>query len=254
MGKNAILKNFDLYLEFIRLYQKKAFKTINRNDSLIKQLEDFTEFHKQYFFVANLFEGKIIFASNRSRQMVGIDPDELNPYHNLECVHPDEVERNTKGWAQLLILGNELFVNKKGTALFSTNMRMRNPDGNYYDTLFQCYLFYAEIPHPAVYDLQIMTNIELIQPKKHIYHYYSGNDTSNFRLPDVELLSIGNIFSTRENEILKLIEKGLTSDEIAEKLFISVYTVNTHRRNILVKTGSENISELIYDLKRKGFL
>jgi Zn-dependent M16 (insulinase) family peptidase len=37
-------------------------------------------------------------------------------------------------------------------------------------------------------------------------------------------------------------------------LFFSLHTVNTHRRNILKKTGKETISELIYDLMERGLL
>jgi len=46
----------------------------------------------------------------------------------------------------------------------------------------------------------------------------------------------------------------MDSDQIAEKLFLSVHTVNTHRRNILEKTEKPSISELIYDLKDRGVL
>jgi len=65
---------------------------------------------------------------------------------------------------------------------------------------------------------------------------------------------MGSGFSDREMEILKLIESGLGSKEIAEKLFLSVHTVNTHRRNILEKFGKAQISDLIYELKEKGLL
>ncbi|MBW2960564.1 response regulator transcription factor [Mesonia aestuariivivens] len=45
--------------------------------------------------------------------------------------------------------------------------------------------------------------------------------------------------SPREKEVLKLLGEELTSKEISEKLFISVNTVETHRKNILLKTGSK---------------
>lgn len=38
--------------------------------------------------------------------------------------------------------------------------------------------------------------------------------------------------SQREKEIIRLVVKGLTNKEIADELYLSVYTVNTHRRNI----------------------
>jgi DNA-binding NarL/FixJ family response regulator len=39
-----------------------------------------------------------------------------------------------------------------------------------------------------------------------------------------------------------------------KKLFISPDTVNTHRRNILEKSGKESVAELIYELKERGIL
>ncbi|WP_040756389.1 response regulator transcription factor [Winogradskyella psychrotolerans] len=45
--------------------------------------------------------------------------------------------------------------------------------------------------------------------------------------------------SPREKEVLNLLGDELTSKEISEKLFISVNTVETHRKNILLKTGSK---------------
>jgi len=64
----------------------------------------------------------------------------------------------------------------------------------------------------------------------------------------------GNVFSVREFEIIRLIEAGLDSEKIAEKLFLSVHTVNTHRRNMLEKSGRASIADLIYYLKERGVL
>jgi DNA-binding CsgD family transcriptional regulator len=89
---------------------------------------------------------------------------------------------------------------------------------------------------------------------KHGFHYYLGEDLSYFRYPDEELLMTGSIFSDREFEIIKLVQEGFDSEQIAEKLFLSRHTVNTHRKNILEKTGKAHISDLIYSLKEEGFL
>lgn len=48
----------------------------------------------------------------------------------------------------------------------------------------------------------------------------------------------------REAEIVTLLLEGMDSQEIAEQLFISKHTVDTHRRNILHKTNTENTSRL----------
>ena len=50
--------------------------------------------------------------------------------------------------------------------------------------------------------------------------------------------------SDRENEILGCVVKGMTNKEIAEKHFISIHTVITHRKNIVRKTGIKSVSGL----------
>ncbi len=55
----------------------------------------------------------------------------------------------------------------------------------------------------------------------------------------------GRLLSERELEILSLIKAGLDTKEIAEKLFVSTATVDTHRKNILAKTGAKDISNAI---------
>lgn len=58
--------------------------------------------------------------------------------------------------------------------------------------------------------------------------------------------------SKREEEVLKLICQQLTAEQIGEQLFISTKTVNGHRSNLLLKTGSKNVTGLvIYAVKHK---
>lgn len=57
--------------------------------------------------------------------------------------------------------------------------------------------------------------------------------------------SITKLLSPREIEIIEMIILGKTSKEIGEELFISKTTVDTHRRNILEKTGARRLTELM---------
>ena len=54
----------------------------------------------------------------------------------------------------------------------------------------------------------------------------------------------GYELSERETEVLVLLAKGCSSKEIADKLNISIYTVNTHRKNITRKTGIKSVAGL----------
>ncbi len=60
------------------------------------------------------------------------------------------------------------------------------------------------------------------------------------------------ILSKREKEVLKYIAAEYTTQEIAEKLFISQYTVNTHRKNLLSKLGVKNVAGLVKYAFQKG--
>ena len=60
------------------------------------------------------------------------------------------------------------------------------------------------------------------------------------------------LLSTRERQVLELICAQLTTTEIADRLFISPRTVDGHRNNLLLKTGSKNVAGLvIYGIQKK---
>ena len=70
-------------------------------------------------------------------------------------------------------------------------------------------------------------------------------------LKDKETYSSKNIscdgikLSAREIEIIQLVSHGLGNKQIAEKLFLSVHTVTTHRKNIMSKIGVNNSAGLV---------
>lgn len=53
------------------------------------------------------------------------------------------------------------------------------------------------------------------------------------------------VLTRREKEVLELIAEGLTNNEIAQKIFISSNTVDTHRKNLLTKLDARNTASLI---------
>lgn len=60
--------------------------------------------------------------------------------------------------------------------------------------------------------------------------------------------------SDRELEILKLVSEGYNSKQIADKIFLSEFTVNTHRRNMLRKTNQPNVAALITLAKQRHWI
>ncbi|KIA95541.1 hypothetical protein OC25_06835 [Pedobacter kyungheensis] len=60
--------------------------------------------------------------------------------------------------------------------------------------------------------------------------------------------------TSRESEILKLVAQGLTASKIAEKLFLSKFTVDNHKKNLLQKLHAKNVAELITNATSQGLL
>lgn len=60
--------------------------------------------------------------------------------------------------------------------------------------------------------------------------------------------------TNRERQVLKLIYEGMTSTEIAQALEIAHFTVETHRKNLLTKSGCTKSSQLIKRAQDLGYL
>jgi len=60
--------------------------------------------------------------------------------------------------------------------------------------------------------------------------------------------------SPREVEIIQLVSEGMSNKEIAERLFLSVHTVTTHRKNIMSKLGINNTAGLVMFAIRQNLI
>lgn len=85
-------------------------------------------------------------------------------------------------------------------------------------------------------------------------HYkgsYYPPETTHLVLQSLQERNKGELISPREKEVVILIAEGMTTKEIAEKLFLSKHTIESHRQNILLKLDIKNSAELVkYAIKR----
>ena len=87
--------------------------------------------------------------------------------------------------------------------------------------------------------------LKAIQTVNHGGIYFSGE--SGMALKEYQKSSCTQLpeLSNREKEILTLIAEGYTNPQIAEKLFLSSFTVDSHRKNLLAKPDVKNTATLI---------
>lgn len=103
------------------------------------------------------------------------------------------------------------------------------------------------------YTLKNATKEELLQAITTVLKgktYFSAEAALSLKEPEVGQ----PLITRREREVLKLIADGLTNAEISEKLFISVPTVNTHRKSLLEKFEVNNTATLIGKAAKLGLI
>lgn len=74
---------------------------------------------------------------------------------------------------------------------------------------------------------------------------FMSSDISKLLIVDLQQPEAGRLLTDREREIVKLIAQEYSNKRIAEALFISERTVETHRKNIFRKTGTSSLVGLI---------
>jgi DNA-binding NarL/FixJ family response regulator len=77
-------------------------------------------------------------------------------------------------------------------------------------------------------------------------------DVSDLDLVDLTCDPV--VLTQREIEVLILISEGMTNVQIADKLFLSNHTVNTHRKNIMQKLGVNNTASMVMYAVKSGFV
>ncbi len=99
----------------------------------------------------------------------------------------------------------------------------------------------------AGYVLKNISKAELLEAihRVHKGHQYIDSNVSQTLRQENERQESLPLITKREKEVLGLIAEGLTNPQIAEKLFVSLSTVDSHRKNLLAKFDLKNTASLI---------
>ena len=103
---------------------------------------------------------------------------------------------------------------------------------------------------------QFLQAVESVSRGQYYFCSHNANihPAESRELEPRELRSRGAHLTAREKEIITFIAEGLTSKEIAAKLYISVATVETHRTNLMTKLGARNVAGLVAYAFRTGLV
>jgi len=146
--------------------------------------------------------------------------------------------------------------------IFSYNFRVRNKPGNDYVPILQrgSYITSKETGLP-LFSLGMVIDISPFKKDRLIYHSIERTEEVNNRVTK-QIINENYFFPYAEDKLLSLREKnllecmadGLSSKQIAYKFKISENTVANHRKNMLKKTNTKNVAELVAFACRSGLI
>ncbi|MDQ6478978.1 helix-turn-helix transcriptional regulator [Dyadobacter sp. LHD-138] len=142
---------------------------------------------------------------------------------------------------------------------FTHNYRFKRTDGAYSNILQHCTLIPSQDGSGPVALLGAVLDITHCSGVGKVMHQIEKWDQDRGWIPVLTKsyypdLEENKLLSKREIEILKWLQEGYTSREVADRLHISFHTVTTHRKNMLEKTNAQNTTELIRFATIKGIL
>jgi len=159
----------------------------------------------------------------------------------LSRVHGEDLQKKYRLEFQFFQLINSISPDERNDYRVVTKLRVKNSEGRY--VLIEHRLLYLSTSEEGSPWLALcLYNIIYEHPGFEVPKGVILN-TRTGAVIDLEERSFDEILSDREKEILQLIRLGRRSKEIAEKLSLSIHTVNRHRQNIFQKLNVTNALE-----------
>lgn len=221
-----------------------------------------------YYYVIDSPTLSFDIVSRGTEDLLGLKPEEVTLEKLIDLIHPGDLSFFLRCEDIVAyFLKNCISPEKVVKYKICYCLRERQKDGSYRLFLLQTVTMkttdegallkvfgsHTDISHITKVNNQRLSLIGLDgEPSYMDIDVFTDNAIENYK-PYIPLKD-NSPFTNRELEILQLIGLGLSTSQIADELFISKETVNTHRKNILRKSNAKNTIELIVESVRNGYL
>jgi len=204
----------------------------------------------QFFFLADYSSRRMLYVSPNMTNILGYEPGEFVFRLLFEMVHPGD----SKAAFDIgkMIINRELTYITGGShrhLVLYMAYRVLRKNGRY--TRISLTISRHIDPEGGIYEMGVIRDISHVRCGTEVTFSLLGGKQVK-ELP--QYMSGGAMVSRREQEILFFISQGLTSKRIASELNLSQHTVNTHRRNIMRKTGAVSTVDLLLYAASNGII
>ena len=240
------------YLRENRLRVSDPQKEIDR---ALVSIKSYNPIGNQFVYAASYFTSDIpiLYLSSGVIRVLGYDPQEIKDLSFFyDRIHPEDVESVKDLTANAIDALSGKSKIKLHDHVFHLTYRMKHKNGSYVHVQRQTGLLTRDENYNMLTSFGIYTDVTHLTNSTEVQSMMSGSEIPGYKFGEHESNSKPK-FTRREREIIDELALGLSSKEIADKLYIAKETVNTHRRNMLRKAGVNNSTNLIAYVFKNGF-
>lgn len=260
--KNPTFQSYDDFLMKVRIYKDvKLPDAMDVLRNVIPHVYNKTPYPELLYFLDHV-QSKFSFLISNNDDFLGYSTSFLldaGPVFLYGMRHPEDlkkynVEIFTENMAFLKTQTSELISDFR----FMISYRLKSKDGSWFNfSQRSCYIAQAPdgTPLAEIICVKHISKEKYISSNIHrIEIANSHKEVAVINMEKFSSISIinGEKLTKREVDVLKLAADGLCSKQIADKLSISIHTVNNHRKKMLVKTNCKNFPELLKLAIRSG--
>ncbi len=222
-----------------------------------KIIQAFSQMSQSCIFTVDVFKERYDFASNNFSTIFGYNPADIKTIRKQgdllkEKIHPDDRQQMLEYQIEHGLFIYSLPEEDRNDYQQIFQVRMLNANGEYVNVISRQQVIEKDRNGKA-WIIMGMIDISPDQIlsekiKRTVLNRKTGEIRTSLPIPAEKQLT------KREKEILLFIRQGLLSKEIADRLHLSIYTVNNHRKNILEKLNADNAMEALNVARNFGII
>jgi DNA-binding CsgD family transcriptional regulator len=224
-------------------------RTVLNVHSVGKHLAEILALGPFYYYTIHIADYNLHHPANTTLAIHGIKEYPATLQQIIDLIHPDDIDFVIAAEKATLKKIEEIGLQHQLNLKTSYCFRMRVVDGSYHLFHHQAVNLTKNEEGQLIYALHIHTDMHHITRINNKIVLINGigirNDFYQIDLSENSLDTPIPLLSKREREVLHYLAQGFSSQQIAEKLYISVATVRVHRKHLLQKTETTNTSNLI---------
>lgn len=195
-----------------------------------------------YYFIFNCLTNEILYTSDSFKEILGYGKEDYTFLEVIDFLHPEDYNYVMECERKAIKFNLSLSEREQFRFVVTYTYRTRILTGQYIRVKQSYHAL-------EVNENGNMTRALVFHELLNINEKKPADDFKIFDRQTNKYVQTDNRFNLtkRESEIYDLVKEGYTSTEISDKLHLSKYTVDTHRKNILSKTNSRNFMTLVKD-------